>query len=133
MAIPKSMQAKYDAIAAIIEPYCDQYLSDEYKTICLYALEKLCRKRPSPLKSGRDKTWAAGIIYAIGSTNFIFDKDQPIHMTAEQLVAPLSVAKNTAAGKAAEIKKMLNISYFAPDWTLSSITKDHPYAWMILH
>lgn len=127
MAIPKNIQPKYDAIAAIIEAYCDQYLNDEYKNICLYALEKLCRKRPSPLNSGRDKTWAAGIIYAIGSTNFIFDKSQAIHMTAEQLVEPLDVAKKTASAKATEIKKMLNISYFSTEWTLPALIKDHPY------
>ena len=31
MAVPKTMQAKYDEIADILRPYCDEYLNDEYK------------------------------------------------------------------------------------------------------
>ena len=75
MSVPKTMQTTYDELSAIIEPYCDEYLNDEYKTLCLHALEKLCRKRPSPLTSGRARTWAAGIIYAVAQNNFIFDKN----------------------------------------------------------
>ena len=105
MAVPKAMQEKYDEIAAILTQYCDEHLNDEYKKLCLHALEKLCRKRPSPVTSGRANTWAAGIIYAIGQNNFIFDKSKAIHMTAEELVEPLGVKKSTAGGKATEIRK----------------------------
>ena len=45
MSVPKAMQGKYDEIAAILIPYCDEHLNDEYKDLCLHALEKLCRKR----------------------------------------------------------------------------------------
>ena len=120
MAVPKAMQEKYNEIAAILEPYCDEYLNDEYKELCLHALEKLCRKRPSPLISGKATTWAAGIIYAIGQNNFIFDKSQPIHMTAEEIVEPLGMAKTTAANKAAEIRKMLKIDHYTAEWVLAS-------------
>ena len=41
MSVPKTMQSYYDEIAAILEPYCDQYLNEEYKVLCLHALEKL--------------------------------------------------------------------------------------------
>ena len=49
---------------------------DDFKPLCLKALAKLCRKRPSPLVSGKARTWAAGIVYAIGQQNFIFDRSQ---------------------------------------------------------
>lgn len=131
MSVPKTMQTKYDELSAIIEPYCDEYLNDEYKTLCLHALEKLCRKRPSPLTSGRARTWAAGIIYAVAQNNFIFDKNQPIHMTAEELVEPLGVAKTTAASKAAEIRKMLKIDHFNFEWVLASDIEKNPMLWYV--
>ncbi len=34
----------------------------------------LSRKRPSPLSTGRERSWAVGIIYALGQVNFLFDK-----------------------------------------------------------
>ena len=132
MSVPKAMQTKYDEIAAIVEPYCDNYLDEEYKVLCLHALEKLCRKRPSPLMSGRAKTWAAGIIYAIGQNNWIFDKDQPIHMTATELVEPLGVSKNTASSKAAEIRKSLKIDLFSAEWTLQTQIEKNPMIWFVM-
>ena len=131
MAVPKAMQTKYDEIAAIVMPYCDEYLNDEYKELCLHALEKLCRKRPSPVSSGRAKTWAAGIIYAIGQNNFIFDRSQAIHMTAEEIVGPLGIAKTTAANKAAEIRKMLKINHFNSEWILASDIEKSPMLWCV--
>lgn len=131
MAIPKAMQSKYDEIAEILEPYCDEYLNDEYKELCLHALEKLCRKRPSPLISGKARTWAAGIVYAVGQNNFIFDKSQPIHMTAEEIVEPLGLAKTTAANKAAEIRKMLKIDHFNSEWVLASDIEKNPMLWYV--
>jgi hypothetical protein len=131
MAVPKAMQEKYNEIAAILEPYCDEYLNDEYKELCLHALEKLCRKRPSPLISGKATTWAAGIIYAIGQNNFIFDKSQPIHMTAEEIVEPLGMAKTTAANKAAEIRKMLKIDHYNSEWVLASDVENNAALWFV--
>ena len=131
MSVPKAMQSKYDELAEIIEPYCDEFLNEEYKELCIHALEKLCRKRPSPLLSGRAKTWAAGIIYAIGQVNFILDKEQEIHMTAEELVAPLGVAKTTASSKAAEIRKLLKIGHFDSEWMLASKIEDNPMLWYV--
>lgn len=131
MAVPKAMQEKYNEIAAILEPYCDEYLNDEYKELCLHALEKLCRKRPSPLISRKAKTWAAGIIYAIGQNNFIFDKSQPIHMTAEEIVEPLGMAKTTAANKAAEIRKMLKIDHYTAEWVLASDVENNAALWFV--
>ncbi len=129
--IPTKIKPKYDAIEAIITQYADQYLNEEYKELCIKALAKLSRKRPSPLESGKDKTWAAGIIYAIGSANFIFDKSQQIHMTADELVAPLDISRKTASAKASTIKKMLKIDCFNTEWVLPSKIDSNPMAWLI--
>ena len=116
--VPKAMSARYTEVAEIIEKFCDEKLNDEYKDICLRALAKLCRKRPSPISSGKANTWACGIVYAIGSHNLLFQKSKPIHMTATQLCDGFSLSKNTAAGKAAEIKDLLDLSYLNIEFSL---------------
>jgi len=131
MAIPKSMQAKYDEIMAYIDPFCDEYLNDEYRDLCVHALEKLCRKRPSPLLSGRANTWAAGIVYAIAQNNWVFDRHSKVSMTAAQLAEPFGVAKSTASNKASQIRKMLRIDHFNAEWVLASdIDKNSPLWWV---
>ena len=132
MSEPKAMQAIYDEIAGIIEEFSSAHLNDEYLALCLKALEKLCRKRPSPLLGGRANTWAAGIVYAIGQANFIFDVDQPIHMSAEELASSFGLAKSTAGNKGAEVRKLLRINRMTCEWRLPSQAKNDPSVWFIM-
>lgn len=131
MNIPKEMQKTYDEISKLLIDYSAEYLNKEYEELCLHALDKLCRKHPSPLKSGRSNSWAAGIVYAIGSNNFIFDKSQPVHMTSKELAAPFGVAVSTASSKAATIKKLLKISRFHSEWCLVSMIADNSLLWVV--
>ena len=131
MSVPKNMQERYNEIAGLIEPFCDEYLNEEYKKLCLRALEKLCRKRPSPLISGRPRTWAGGILHAVGQTNFLFDKSQNPHMKVSALAERIGVSQNTMSGKSREIQKMLKMSYFSAEWSLPSKMDENPLIWMV--
>ena len=131
MAIPKTMQAKYDEIAPLIIAFCEEKLSEDYKALCLRLLEKLCRKRPSPLLGGRSRTWAAGIVYAIGANNFIFDKSQEIHMTAGELASGFGLATSTAGNKASEIRDMFKMDYFNTEWQLPDLVAQNPIVWLL--
>lgn len=41
MSVPKSLQPAFDGIEPLITDYCNQYLNDEYRELCLHLLEKL--------------------------------------------------------------------------------------------
>ena len=131
MPVPRELLKKHDDISKMIVDYCQKYLNKEYEEICLRALEQLCCKRPCPLRTGRVRTWAAGIIYAIGSINFIFDKDQPIHMSSKELTIPLGVGVPTASSKSTIIKKALKINYYQVEWSLSSVIENNLLLWMV--
>jgi len=124
------MMETYNTIMPIITEFCERYLDEEYAAMSLLLLEKLCRKRPSPLLHGKPNTWACGIVYAIGSTNYLFDRSQPLHMRATELAGKFGLSQSTAGKKAGEICKMLNISPFEPEWTLPSMLWDNPLVWM---
>jgi hypothetical protein len=128
--IPNAMQGKYNDIAPLIRNFCAGHLNEEYLGLCMLMLEKLCRKRPSPLLGGKPNTWACGIIYAIGANNFLFDKTQTPHMRASELAEKFGLSSNTAGSKAGEIRKMFHIGTFEPEWTLPSKLGDNPYVWM---
>ena len=131
MEIPVQMQSIYEEIAGMIEEYCEKYMNEEYRTLCLRLLGKLCRKRPSPLLKGRRNTWAAGIVYAIAANNFIFDKSMPIHLTADELSRPFGIAPSTAGNKAAEIRKLVRMSPWDTEWLLQELIEDNPAIWML--
>ena len=131
MKISAQMRPVYEEIARMIEEYCEKYLNEEYLELCLRLLEKLCRKRPSPLLKGRRNTWAAGIVYAIAANNFIFDKSMPIHLTADELSRPFGIAPSTAGNKAAEIRKLVRMSPWDTEWLLKELVEDNPAIWML--
>ena len=123
-AAPKQKQAKdikFDTIADIIHQFHRENLNEEFLEVSLHVLKKLSRKRPSPLDYGKPGTWACGIVYAVAANNFVFDRAQPYYMTAQDIADEFGLSKGTAQNQAAKIKKMLNISYFSPEYVIASL------------
>jgi hypothetical protein len=125
------MQARYQEICMLIDMLCKEKLNDEYATLCKELAAALARKRPSPLNGGQAKTWACGVVYTIGSVNFLFDKSQNPHMRADELCAWFGVAASTGGNKAKQIRDMLRINQLDGKWMLPSRADQHPLAWMI--
>lgn len=129
--IPKDLQGRYDQVAALLKEFSKEYLNEEYEVLFLQALTKLCRKRPSPIANGRARTWAAGIAYAVGSVNFIFDRSNKYYLSAQDLANAFGLSKSTASSKGAEIKKMLKMSPWDSEWFLPSKMEENPLVWMV--
>ena len=110
---------------------CKEKLNGEYGTLCRELAATLARKRPSPLNGGQAKTWACGIVYTIGSVNFLFDKSQDPHLRADELCAWFGVAASTGGNKAKQIRDMLRINQLDGKWMIPSMIDKHPLAWMI--
>ncbi|WP_289220028.1 DUF6398 domain-containing protein [Ileibacterium valens] len=89
------------------------------------------QKRPSPLNSGRPKTWAAGIIHALGSVNFLFDPSNPLYMSTADLADEFGLSKSTSVAKSSEIRKLLKMDYLTHEWILPSRLDDFTAIWMI--
>lgn len=125
------MQDHYEALTKRTDQFCQENLNNEYRELARYVIAALCRKRPSPLLSGKINTWACAVLYALGSTNFLFDKTQTPYLNAIQLANGFGIAKSTAARKAKQIRAMLKMNPFDHRWCLPSLIEDHSIAWMI--
>ena len=131
LSVPDAMQPRFQEICALTDLLCDEKLNGEYAILCRELVATLARKRPSPLNGGQAKTWACGIVYTIGSVNFLFDKSQNPHMRADELCAWFSVAASTGGNKAKQIRDMLQINQLDGKWMIPSMIDKHPLAWMI--
>jgi len=130
-SVPKSLQATYEAIVSITDAVCRTHLNDEYADLSRRLAAKLGRKRPSPLERGQPKSWAGGILYTLGRINFLFDRAQKPHMSAQELCAAVGVSQGTATSKSNEIMDMLRLFQFHPDWTLPSMVDQNPLVWIL--
>lgn len=129
--VPKAMQETYSQITAITDNFAAQHLNAEYATLIRQTTAALCRKRPSPLKSGRDRSWACGIAHAIGMANFLFDPSQDPHISASDLYAWFGVSSSTGQSKSKTVRDTLDISQLDPEWCLPSRLDDNPMAWLL--
>lgn len=130
--VPKLMQEKFDRITTITNDFAKQHLNDEYAQMIRLATAALCRKRPSPLTTGKDQTWACGITHAVGMVNFLFDSALTPHIGANDLYKWFGVAASTGQGKSKIVRDLLDMSQLDADWCLPSRLADNPMVWMIM-
>jgi hypothetical protein len=132
LKVPRAMRPRVAEIVAITDELCGACLDCEYAELGRELVARLARKRPSPLARGDVRIWAAGALYALGQINFLFDRSQQPHLTADQLAGDLGVVKTTMANKATTIRGTLDLGYYEPGLTRQSLYDDPPLALMIL-
>jgi hypothetical protein len=133
LAKPKSdgVSEILEIILGMIDQFCRDHLNEEYLVLCRRLAEKLARKRPSPLLSGRPNTWACGIIRTIGLVNFLDDRSQTPHMKLTAIDKAFGVGESTGQGKSKAIRSMLKIRQFGYEWMLPSRMDKNPMIWMV--
>ena len=102
------MQGTYDAVVALTDTFCREDLNDEYRDLARAMTAALCRKRPSPFASGQPRTWACGIMYALGQLNFLSDKATQPYMAMIDVCAAFGIGQSTASGKARVVSAALH-------------------------
>ena len=72
--------------------YLKLYKIVHNKQLCEKLIRKMSRKRNVPFLSGRMEIWAAAVIHALGSINFLFDTSKKMAAKSENVLGskPLS-------------------------------------------
>jgi hypothetical protein len=125
------VQAVFEQIAGLVDTFCREHLNEEYADLCRKLTEKLARKRPSPLLSGKPATWACGIVRTIGWVNYLDDRSKEPHMKLTAIDKAFGVGESTGQGKSKAIRTMLRIRPMDPAWSLRSQMNENPAAWMV--
>ncbi len=131
LRIPEALRQQVEEILKLTDGFCAEHLDAEYGELCCKLVAELARKRPSPLLRGDLRIWAGATIYTVGSINFLFDRAQRPHMTADQLSQHLGLSKSTLAAKARRIQDLLRMVPLEPRYCRRALLADNPLAWMI--
>lgn len=130
--VPQRLRARFDVIVALTDVVAAEHLDAEYAELCRRMTAALARRRPSPLERGEPRTWAAGILYAVGWVNFLTDPSRQPHMTAAELAAATGVGASTIAATFRKIRDTLDLGRMDPEWTRPSELLDNPFVWIVL-
>jgi hypothetical protein len=130
-SVPQKMIPLNEAVTERTDSFCQANLSDEYANAARDMTAALSRKRPSPILQGQPKSWACGIVLAVGRVNFLFDPSQEPHLTIAGFCKLFGVSQSTAFAKAAQVEKALKISPLDTRWVLPSKLDNNPLVWAI--
>lgn len=112
--------------------FCSKKLNPEYAQLCDKLIRKLGRKRDVPFQAGKPEIWAAAVIYALGQINFLFDKSAKPYIPQDQICDYFGTRMSTVSNKAREIRDMLKIGPFSPEFSTEAIMKNNPFKDMVM-
>ena len=128
----EEIKEKEAKLLEITGAFCAQKLDEEYFNLCEKLIKKLGRKRDVPFQRGKLEIWAAAIVYAIGSINFLFDKSFQPYITSDQISAYFETKNSTVSNKAREIRDMFNLSYYSPEFSIQRMSDSNPFNKMVM-
>ena len=130
--VPRGMREVFDAIASLTDGFCQAHLDEEYAQISRRTAAALCRKRPSPVVRGRIDVWACSIIHAVGTVNFLFDRSNEPYVSFADLCTEFGVGQSTISNKSKQVRNLLKMRRFDPDWSLRRLTDQNPFVWTLI-
>jgi hypothetical protein len=119
-------------IIDLIRDFCIEKLNDEYLDISERLVKKLGRKRSQPLATGQLQVWAAAVIHAVGTINFLFDKSFEPYSTIDEINEFFGTGKSTTGNKSKQIRDLLKLNHYDNEFSTRSMRENNPYAKLVM-
>lgn len=112
----------------MIDRFCQERLDEEYAVICRNVAARLARKRDCQMLRGKSSIWAAGIVYAVGQMNFLFDSSCEPHQSADDICLFFDTKKSTTSQKAKVIRESIGMNdYWDPEFSTPHMMESNPF------
>ncbi|MCD4681331.1 MAG: DUF6398 domain-containing protein [Bacteroidales bacterium] len=108
----KTEQSKANEISKLFRAYCKNHLDDEYLRLCNNLFIDLLELDQDVFKRGKESIWAASIVWAIGSVNFLGDKYFEPYASLSDVCSYFNANTSTVGQKASMIREGLDIDFF---------------------
>ncbi|MBN1387949.1 MAG: hypothetical protein JW965_05845 [Bacteroidales bacterium] len=120
----KNHNTAADQILTQVNSYCKKFLDKEYTDICSKVFHDLLEENPTVFDRGREGIWAAAIVWAVGSVNFLYDKSFEPYASLADVCIYFNQNKSSVGQKSAKIRKLLNIDQLNPEYQTSTHLSD---------
>ena len=122
------IEEKMQKLIEMTAGFCDEYLDEDYKQLCEKLIRKMSRRRNVPFFSGRIEIWAAAIVYAIGSINFLFDQSFEPYAGGDDICNYFGTSNSTTSQKAKVIRDMFKYGYWDKEFSTSHMMQSSPFS-----
>ncbi|MGD2247939.1 MAG: DUF6398 domain-containing protein [Candidatus Methanofastidiosia archaeon] len=121
-----AIQKKMRTLIKMTAEFCDIYLDEDYKKLSKKLIQKMARKREVPFLYGQIEIWAAAVIYALGTTNLLYNKSFEPYIAPDTICSYFKTNKSTTYQKSKRIRDMLNIKYRDKEFSTPYIIENDP-------
>lgn len=121
------MSSKIEIIKDLINNFCNEVLnSQEYYQISLKILNQLDKHPDKPLLRGKENIWAASIVHAVGSINFLFYSTSDPNISNTEFNHHFDTNPKTVKNKSLKIQDLLHLSTYNPQFQIKASQHDNP-------
>jgi hypothetical protein len=128
----EEIKQKQLQILELIKGFCDSKLNQEYYELSEKLVNKLGRKRNVPFATGKIEIWAAGVIHALGTINFLFDKSNEPYCSIDDINDFFGTKKSSSGNKSKEIRDMLKMSRLDNEFSTQSMAESNPFNSLVM-
>ena len=126
------LEEKKKQLSDLTASFCSKYLDEDYSRVVQKLVNKLARKRQVPFLSGKIEIWAAAVIHAVGTINFLFDKGTYPYASVDDIAAFFQTNKNTTSQKSKLIRDMFKMTYYDSEFSTDKNKDRNPFKDIVL-
>ncbi|MEN9674923.1 MAG: hypothetical protein RIS76_819 [Verrucomicrobiota bacterium] len=115
-----------DELLRLTAAFCQAHLNPEYETLCAKLVREACGQGSSRFSSGTPASRAAGVVHAICTTNFAFDKSQKPHVRSPQIAQFFKVSPTTVSQKSKILRDEFRIRHWDPEFSTVDMQQRNP-------
>lgn len=128
----KKMKERQEKLLELTRFFCEEKLDKEYLQLCKKLINKMGRKREVPFKRGKLDIWAAAVVHAVGSVNFLFDKSFEPYASVSDINDYFGTNSSTVSQKSKRIRDMFSMGYFDSDFSTGAMNESNPFNNMVM-
>jgi hypothetical protein len=118
--MPKDHNMAADQICKKVTDYCKKQLNQEYEDIYKKVFQDLLKIDMDIFNRGKADIWAAAVVWAVGSINFLGDKSFEPYTTLADVCQYFNANTSTVGQKASKIRELLDMNYLNSDYLIES-------------
>lgn len=131
--MPKEkIKERQKKILELCRSFCEEKLDKEYLQLCEKLINKMGRKKDIPFKRGKLDIWAAAVVHAIGTVNFLFDKSFEPFASVGEINDYFGTKNSTVSQKSKSIQDMFNMTYFDAEFSSNQMSDQSPFNNMVM-
>jgi hypothetical protein len=123
----QKIQERQQKILDLIRQFCTKKLNEEYFDLSERLTAKLGRKRNIPFATGQSEVWAAAIIHALGTINFLFDKSSEPYVSIDEINEFFKTNKSTTSNKSKQIRDLLKLDRWDDEFSTKRMRNSNPF------